>query len=463
MNNIIMNLVDVADKLDRKGFEKQAMFIDKITTNLNNIKTAQYVGVQGYWIRNERCWSNCYRIKRAKNPSLPAQEVWKNCQNEYVDSVNGNSETWDKYAGEDTDAIKKFAGQKIENKAKKIISAEDKTFRREVNEKIANGIDTPIAVYDTIVENLNKYAEATISNSSELLNLSKQLPKSETDIIKQLEVLSEQLIKEAQGFGGIGETFKGWGRGLKNLVTKQPKGTTDLENLLARLQNMIQEASSIMQDAQAIGASTSPYYSASIKQNDIKKNAQSASTVRQDLREFYQKVLQERAYIVKQINMVEATGGLSSRMMDKLKGAISLIDALTKAYPVMEQKLNMGDASVVANGMRSFTNRMSRTIAGMPAPPVTQQQTSPKATEQTIPASQETTGVVGPDSIPGGQMMPETEGTSKKGTLPASGTTTKTISAQELQRLVEETNSAARTPEDALMKLLERLGITVTE
>ena len=84
MQNIIVELVSVADELDRKGQVKLAAEIDKISQSLHNIKIAQYVGVQGYWLRNGRCWSNCYRIKRAKNPDMSAQEVWTACQNEYV-------------------------------------------------------------------------------------------------------------------------------------------------------------------------------------------------------------------------------------------------------------------------------------------------------------------------------------------------------------------------------------------
>ena len=403
MDNIVTNLVGLADRLDRKGMVKQAIAIDKIAANLDNIKTAQYVGIQGYWIRNERCWSNCYRIKRASNPSMGAYEVWKECQNEYVDSLNNDSDTWDKYAGGDNQAIQKFAGKQLE-KANDIIKAEGSTFRREVNEKIASGVPTPVAIYDTITSNMNKYAQAAINSSSELLKISKQLPENEKDNIKQLAVLAEQIVREAKGFGGFWEDLKGVGRGIKNIVTKQPKGTTAFENLLSRLQNLLQSASSIMQDAQSFMATPSTHTTppaaqdasytesgspgmmpqASYNQNMSKIAQTSLPLLKQDFDRFYQQLLQEGAYLMKRINMLQTTGGISSGMVGQLQGAIRLISALTKAYPTMMGKLNTGDVSAIAYGMRDFTSKMNNVLSGIQS---ASKSTAPETTapETTIP------------------------------------------------------------------------------
>jgi hypothetical protein len=69
MEKVIEKIVDFASKLDKKSFSKEANAVDDIALNL--IKVSQYVGSQGYWIRNERCWSNCYREKRASSPNKP--------------------------------------------------------------------------------------------------------------------------------------------------------------------------------------------------------------------------------------------------------------------------------------------------------------------------------------------------------------------------------------------------------
>ena len=63
---------------------------------LSNYKMAQYVGAQGYWLRNRRCWDNCYRQKRTAKPGGSAQEVWMECWDEYREAINNPKSTWAK-------------------------------------------------------------------------------------------------------------------------------------------------------------------------------------------------------------------------------------------------------------------------------------------------------------------------------------------------------------------------------
>jgi hypothetical protein len=98
MDNIIANIFDLADYADNFGHVNLAKKLDAHANSLLNIKIAQYVGGQGYAVRNSRCWSNCYRQKRAQKPEMPAQLVWQDCHKEYVDSINKDGSNWDKYA-----------------------------------------------------------------------------------------------------------------------------------------------------------------------------------------------------------------------------------------------------------------------------------------------------------------------------------------------------------------------------
>ncbi len=68
--DIIERLNAFAKTLDTDN----TVLINKTASSL--VKTAQYVGSQGYWVANSRCWGKCYREKRATSPKLSAQEVW---------------------------------------------------------------------------------------------------------------------------------------------------------------------------------------------------------------------------------------------------------------------------------------------------------------------------------------------------------------------------------------------------
>jgi hypothetical protein len=98
-NNIFSQLNEIGNELEAKGLEKSAAIVTDAMDTLLQIKTAQYVGSQGYWIRNERCWSNCYRSKRTTSPGKTAHAVWTECWEEYNKAIDtDDTKTWDKYA-----------------------------------------------------------------------------------------------------------------------------------------------------------------------------------------------------------------------------------------------------------------------------------------------------------------------------------------------------------------------------
>ena len=100
MEKIIEKLASLAEELDSKNLSVHADTVDGVAKTILGVKTAQYVGIQGYWVRNSRCWGNCYRQKRSSNPETPTQEVWAECHEEYTKAIDNDSarKEWDKYA-----------------------------------------------------------------------------------------------------------------------------------------------------------------------------------------------------------------------------------------------------------------------------------------------------------------------------------------------------------------------------
>ena len=96
--NKLQTLNKASDKLRDRGLQALASEIDKISDKMTNIKIAQYVGVQGYHVRNRRCFDNCIRHKRASGNT--PHDAWMSCFEEYSkynDNMNEHHE-WSKYA-----------------------------------------------------------------------------------------------------------------------------------------------------------------------------------------------------------------------------------------------------------------------------------------------------------------------------------------------------------------------------
>lgn len=171
MENIIRELLIAAQGLDNRGFHGEALELDKTAESLIKIKTAQYDGTQGYFIRNTRCWNGCIRTKRAdgKNPN----EAWNECHDEWLSSsvMGSGDDKWDKYAEED--AFKKIANVSDP----KIPAAADDAFRSIVSDRVSRGMSYADAIPMSLVERgislaveLNKCAES-IANIAEKIDI----------------------------------------------------------------------------------------------------------------------------------------------------------------------------------------------------------------------------------------------------------------------------------------------------
>ena len=192
--NANQSLSDFAEALDRAKLSSMADHVDKISSNVLAIKTAQYVGVQGYWIRNKRCWENCYRQKRAQNKSMPAQKVWTDCHSEYVKSINNDNADWNKYAEEVS--MQKFASVKNH---KVILANEKKYFNNKLAERISGKWPIGNAVFDSVESGLSRREDSLLKEINKVAKIASKLKKAgQKRLAYQAEYAFEDMIKEAQ-------------------------------------------------------------------------------------------------------------------------------------------------------------------------------------------------------------------------------------------------------------------------
>jgi hypothetical protein len=220
--DITESLKEISQSLRGRGLQKSASVIDD---SLKAIKTAQYVGVQGYWIRNRRCWDNCYRQKRTKSPKTPAQEVWSQCWEEYLQSINNPNSGWEKYAGKES---------------KKNNTEWNKYFYNIVSAKILKGMDIPTAVYDTLDREAHKQETVVLKEASTLAELSVALKEAGgfDEISYTLAKVANEVIKTNQFTGG-------WASFFDLFRTKRGK----IAERLARIINRINDVQVMLQGA----------------------------------------------------------------------------------------------------------------------------------------------------------------------------------------------------------------------
>lgn len=194
MNDKIIKLLKIASKLEGKGFVDSSAQLDRCAESLNLIKKAQYDGVQGYWIRNSRCWQNCYRQKRASNPDSPVQKIWNECHTEYIDSLYGNNESkWGKYA--DTlsdDSIKTASSDQT-----RLIDIE---FDRLVDGLLAEGNSMEEAIAGSIIKQCSSYSDLVSEVTCSIIKVAESIQDSDLSSSIALVDVGDDLTKEAQGF-----------------------------------------------------------------------------------------------------------------------------------------------------------------------------------------------------------------------------------------------------------------------
>ena len=115
MDKIITDhLVKLSDSLDKAGKSQCSNIVDGLIKDRSITKIAQYVGVIGYVLKQNRAIANCVRKKRVAN-SGSMQEVVLDCLKEYQDGQEyGNNEWTAKYAQVIEDSPKDFGSSQTD-------------------------------------------------------------------------------------------------------------------------------------------------------------------------------------------------------------------------------------------------------------------------------------------------------------------------------------------------------------
>ena len=240
MSNLVKKMEKVAKGIADANPEENAEIakeLNKISSEVKRVKTAQYVGVQGYWIKNRRCWDNCYRQKRAKNKSYSAQEAWNECHSEYLGSINADESEWEKYA--------KQEDQK-EIKTAKNTESLDRVFDRffsKFSQKFPTdlAVDMSIAAGQAFVKARTEksIADRFSKQSKKLSELAKTAKRNHNeDLYDFLKAASKELEKEAQGLRGMIDKGK---RGLQRLWSGDAAPLEAVKNSAQQVLNLTQQ------------------------------------------------------------------------------------------------------------------------------------------------------------------------------------------------------------------------------
>tara|TARA_Y100000034_G_scaffold136138_1_gene211027 strand:- start:10112 stop:11956 length:1845 start_codon:yes stop_codon:yes gene_type:complete len=230
MENVIQELSQLANEMEGASLSKLAANVDKVAERTLWVKKAQYVGAQGYWIRNSRCWQNCYRQKRASEPKRPVHDIWWECQEEYTEAINNDDAAWNKYA--DENSFVKTA----ENK--EMVDHEEQVFRYAVAKNIDAGMPFENAVHESLQEGMERYSVALIDNADRMMHVAESLKEAGQEQMSAKAVdIANHLVHEAEigdrgGFlGGVKDKFQGVFQKTKYIASR-------LQNTINKLQKV---------------------------------------------------------------------------------------------------------------------------------------------------------------------------------------------------------------------------------
>ena len=182
-------LTSFSNSLDDKEFSNFANKIDKVSFSIGKIITAQFEGGIGYWIRNSRCWDNCYRQNRTKSPNKPTQEVWQNCWKEYNASIGDNASGWEKYADKNDKNIVKTASKNV--------------FGNEIEKLIKEGMSVNTAISTIKYAKQNEFFDSVIEQTEVLIRIASDLKCKDEKLSKELIAITQELVKEAGMWSGL--------------------------------------------------------------------------------------------------------------------------------------------------------------------------------------------------------------------------------------------------------------------
>jgi len=182
LSDIIKNIVLIANGLDARGNQPQAVALDKVASDLSMVKTAQYMGIQGVAVRNSRCWQGCFRHKRAQG--MRPQEAWSECHSEYVSAVSGNVKTWNKYASSGASWEREPMGG-------------DFNLQTIIEAKVSSGTPSGIAIPEAVAEHAMAIPDRMVRCSNEMGKVASFIQSKDPATSGRLRVAASCLRDEA--------------------------------------------------------------------------------------------------------------------------------------------------------------------------------------------------------------------------------------------------------------------------
>lgn len=190
MIDLIKEIILTSQSLEVRGLNKFSQKLDSVAESLTLVKQAQYDGIQGYWIRNGRCFDNCFRQKRTDSSKKSIQEIWTECHSEWVDSLMSNSSEWDKYANNNSDEIKKIASIKT-------AQVSDQVMINEIKSKLESGMSISDAVPMTVAERMFSIPWKMAQVSNDMLDIAREISDKDPAISERLYDFAEKIRQES--------------------------------------------------------------------------------------------------------------------------------------------------------------------------------------------------------------------------------------------------------------------------
>jgi len=169
--NITGHLAELANRLDREYKTSCADVIDDLNKSASLKKVAQYVGVIGYVLKQNRAMCNCIRRKRASQNGSMQDIIWE-CLKEYQDGQDYTDTDWHtKYAQIITDEPQQFDSahlfllaeigkeNSISQHIEKVRNASNTLKENDIEDELISKI---LAQADTLGDILSKEADSSV-------------------------------------------------------------------------------------------------------------------------------------------------------------------------------------------------------------------------------------------------------------------------------------------------------------
>ncbi len=214
--DIVLQILSVAEGIEDSNPDIYKEIIAISEDLLNHFKTAQYLGSQGYWIRNSRCWQNCYRQKRSQTPEKSAQDVWFECFEEYNESTRKYEDNqWSKYAENFLPLTSmKFAGVNDYS----LVKNKNLSLSKLIEAKINQGTDIGSAIFSSIQELETDDDLYLLQSADRLQSIASRLPNNQANKISNI---IESLIKQS----GLFDNIRGVAKGIGGVINDKIQDT----------------------------------------------------------------------------------------------------------------------------------------------------------------------------------------------------------------------------------------------